>query len=68
MPSEFAEPGADAERVIARLRPHARALFWPSLLLIAGIGGWLGYLLFSRLLLLVDRIGFLLGDWLGLAR
>jgi hypothetical protein len=36
-------------------------------LLVAGIGGWLGYLLFSRLLLLLDRIGFLLGDWLGLA-
>ena len=35
-------------------------------LLLAGIGGWLGFLLFSRLLLLVDRIGFLLGDWLGL--
>ena len=39
MPSEFAEPGADAERIIARLRPHARVLFWPSFLLIAGIGG-----------------------------
>lgn len=38
MPSEFAEPGADAERIVARLRPHARALFWPSLLLIAGVG------------------------------
>lgn len=37
-------------------------------LLLAGIGGWLGYLLFSRLVLLVDRIGFLLGDWLGIAR
>ena len=34
-------------------------------LLLAGIGGWLGYLLLSRLVLLVDRIGFLLGDWLG---
>lgn len=37
-------------------------------LLLAGIGGWLGYLLFSRLVLLVDRIGFLLGDWLGVGR
>lgn len=37
-------------------------------LLVAGIGGWLGYLLFSRLVLLVDRIGFLLGDWLGVGR
>ncbi|HEX9609203.1 MAG TPA: hypothetical protein VGA26_00310 [Candidatus Limnocylindria bacterium] len=35
-------------------------------LLIAGLGGWLGYLLLSRLVLLMDRIGFLLGDWLGI--
>ena len=35
-------------------------------LLIGGIGGWLGFLVFSRLILLVDRIAFLLGDWLGL--
>jgi hypothetical protein len=37
-------------------------------LLIGGLGGWLGFLLLSRLVLLVDRIGFLLGDWLGLGR
>jgi hypothetical protein len=37
-------------------------------LLLAGIGGWLGYLLLGRLVLLVDRIAFLLGDWLGLLR
>lgn len=37
-------------------------------LLIAGIGAWLGYLLFSRLILLLDRIAFLLGDWLGVGR
>ncbi len=36
--------------------------------LLLGIGGWLGYLVLSRLILLVDRIGFLLGDWLGLVR
>ncbi|MGI8999533.1 MAG: hypothetical protein ACR2GO_07495 [Candidatus Limnocylindria bacterium] len=35
-------------------------------LLIAGLGGFLGFLILSRLILLVDRIGFLLGDWLGL--
>jgi hypothetical protein len=35
-------------------------------LLIGGVGGWLGFLILSRLILLVDRIGFLLGDWLGL--
>jgi uncharacterized membrane protein YdbT with pleckstrin-like domain len=34
--------GQDGERVVARLRPHGRALFWPSLLLIAGIGA-IGY-------------------------
>lgn len=33
-------------------------------LLIAGIGGWLGFLVASRLSLVVDRIAFLLGDWL----
>jgi hypothetical protein len=37
-------------------------------LLLAGIGGWLGFLLVSRLTLLVDRVGFLLGDWLGIIR
>jgi hypothetical protein len=47
------------------LRAAAGAGRW---LLLGGIGGWLGYLLLSRLLLLVDRIGFLLGDWLGIAR
>lgn len=47
------------------LRVAAGAGRWA---LLVGIGGWLGYLLLSRLLLLLDRIGFLLGDWLGLAR
>jgi hypothetical protein len=37
-------------------------------LLLVGLGGWLGYLILSRLVLLVDRIGFLLGDWLGIGR
>lgn len=37
-------------------------------LLLGGLGAWLGFLLVSRLALLVDRIGFLLGDWLGLLR
>ena len=43
------------------LRPAASTGRW---LLLAGIGGWFGYLLFSRLILLLDRIGFLLGEWL----
>jgi hypothetical protein len=37
-------------------------------LMLAGLGGWLGYLLFSRLVLLIDRVAFLVGDWLGMAR
>jgi hypothetical protein len=37
-------------------------------LLLGGLGAWLGFLLVSRLALLVDRIGFLLGDWMGLVR
>lgn len=36
--------------------------------MLVGLGGWLGYLLLSRLILLLDRIGFLLGGWLGLGR
>jgi membrane protein YdbS with pleckstrin-like domain len=35
--------GQEGERVVARLRPHGRALFWPSLVLIAAIGA-AGYL------------------------
>jgi hypothetical protein len=37
-------------------------------LLVGGIGGWLGFLVVSRLALLVDRVGFLLGDWLTVLR
>ncbi len=37
-------------------------------LVIGGLGAWLGYLLVSRLALLVDRVGFLLFDWLGIGR
>ncbi|MEO7122850.1 MAG: PH domain-containing protein [Lacisediminihabitans sp.] len=36
------QQGNEGERVIARLRPHGRALFWPSLVLIAA-GGAVGY-------------------------
>jgi hypothetical protein len=35
-------------------------------ILLGGLGGWLGFLLVSRLAVLLDRIEFLLGDWLGL--
>jgi len=34
--------------------------------MLVGLGGWLGYLILSRLVLLLDRITFLVGDWLGL--
>ncbi|MGI8871763.1 MAG: hypothetical protein ACR2KI_04070 [Candidatus Limnocylindria bacterium] len=37
-------------------------------MMVAGLGGFLGFLLVSRLTLLVDRVGFLLGDWLGILR
>ena len=36
--------------------------------LIGGLGGWVGYLLVTRLALLVDRVDFLVGDWLGIGR
>ncbi len=37
-------------------------------LLVGGLGGWLGFLLMSRLALLVERLRFLLVDWLGIGR
>jgi len=52
--------GAPRGRILATAASSGR---W---LMLAGLGGWLGYLLFSRLLLLVDRLAFLVGDWLGL--
>ena len=54
--------GAPRGRVVATVMVTGR---W---LLLAGIGGWLGYLVLSRLLLLLDRIAFLLGDWIGVGR
>ena len=35
-------------------------------LIVAGMGAWLGLLLLTSLVLLVDRVAFLLRDWLGL--
>ena len=37
-------------------------------IMLAGLGAWLGYLILSRLVLLLDRLTFLTGDWLGLGR
>jgi hypothetical protein len=37
-------------------------------LLVGGLGGWLGFLFVSRLALLVERLRFILVDWLGLGR
>lgn len=37
-------------------------------LLLGGVGGWLGFLLVSRLALVLDRIGFLVGDVIGIGR
>jgi hypothetical protein len=54
--------GAPRSRIVAGAAGTGR---W---LLLGGIGGWLGFLLVSRLALVVDRLGFLLGDWLGVVR
>jgi hypothetical protein len=54
--------GAPRGRIVGAAASSGR---W---LMLGGIGGWLGYLLFSRLVLLVDRVAFLVGDWLGLGR
>ncbi|SFO04501.1 PH domain-containing protein [Mycetocola miduiensis] len=35
LPPDASRPVVPTERVIARLRPHARSLFWPALVLIA---------------------------------
>jgi len=51
-----------------RGRLTTRAVTVGHWLLIAGIGGWLGFLVVSRLSLVVDRIAFLLGDWLAVLR
>jgi hypothetical protein len=53
---------------LPRARLLAGAAATGRWLLLGGIGGWLGFLLVSRLALLVDRLQFLLGDWLGIAR
>ncbi len=47
------------------LRSAASAGRW---LMLGGIGAWVGYLLFARLVLMIDRITFLVADWLGLGR
>jgi hypothetical protein len=54
--------GAPRGRVTTRAATVGR---W---LLVGGIGGWMGFLVVSRLSLLVDRIAFLLGDWLTVLR
>lgn len=54
--------GAPRARVVAA---GASAGRW---LMLVGVGGWLGYLLVTRLVLLTDRIGFLVVDWLGAGR
>jgi hypothetical protein len=54
--------GAPRGRAMATIASSGR---W---LMLGGLGGWLGYLLFSRLVLLIDRVAFVVGDWLGLVR
>lgn len=51
-----------------RGRLTTRAAMLGRWLLVGGIGGWLGFLVVSRLSLLVDRVAFLLGDWLTVLR
>jgi hypothetical protein len=52
--------GAPRGRIVGAMGQAGR---WAML---AGIGGWLGYLMLSRLVLLLDRLVFLLRDWLGI--
>lgn len=68
---------APSERVVARLRPHARAMFWPSLALLVVCGAvgyfggtfslmWENILLYSTAAALVLLVFLLpLGSWLS---
>lgn len=58
----FLHGGAPRTRIGGQIAVTGR---W---LLVAGLGGFLGFLAMSRLALLVDRLAFLMGDWLGLVR
>lgn len=51
--------GAPRGRVVGAAAASGR---W---LLVVGLGGWLGYLLLSRLVLLLDRLAFLVTDVFG---
>ena len=53
---------------VPRRRVTAAAAAGGRWLVIGGLGAWLGYLLVSRLTLVVDRIGFLAFDWFGIGR
>jgi uncharacterized membrane protein YdbT with pleckstrin-like domain len=65
-----------AERVVARLRQHARRMFWPAVALIgisgsaayfgSALGGWLAPLIWvSALLLAIVLFLIPLGNWLA---
>jgi hypothetical protein len=53
---------------VPRRRVTAAAAAGGRWLVIGGLGAWLGYLLVSRLALVIDRIGFLAFDWFGIGR
>jgi hypothetical protein len=53
---------------VPRRRITAAAAAGGRWLVIGGLGAWLGYLLVSRLALVIDRIGFLAFDWFGIGR
>ena len=38
MPAEAEHPGPEVERIVASLRPHGRAVFLPSVVLVAAVG------------------------------
>ncbi len=77
MSTETGQPGHDVERVVARLRPHGRALFWPSIVFIGSVGGmayfsgrlpalWQNQALIGGGLLLIVLASLLpLVSWLG---
>jgi hypothetical protein len=54
--------GQPRSRAVAGLAGAGR---W---IMLGGLGVWLGYLVVSRLVLLADRVAFLVVDWLGIGR
>jgi membrane protein YdbS with pleckstrin-like domain len=64
MTGVMAQGQPQPERVVARLRPHARALFWPSVALLVVL--WLGIFYYGKLPEQWENLGVLIAMALGI--